>query len=272
MRSGGRFELFLFALRLDLISDAVAAGIDAVVVDWERRGKESRQNGFDTLVGSHTVDDLRAVRARTDGRVVCRINGPGPWNAEEIALAAEAGADEVLVPMIRDPREVEQLLEHATGSIRLGILIETPEAVERAEELGALPVARIYLGLNDLAIARGSDSIFEPFVDGVAEHVRHAARCPFGAAGMTLPGRGSPIPSELIAAELARLDCDFTFLRRSFHRDVEGLELESAVSSLRGLVEDARDRSPADTAADARALRGAIEAVAPWQEARVASA
>jgi len=57
-----RFTLTLFSTRPAFIRQAVAAGIDAVLVDWEYRGKERRQASADTQINHDTLDDLRRVR------------------------------------------------------------------------------------------------------------------------------------------------------------------------------------------------------------------
>jgi hypothetical protein len=41
----------------------------------------------------------------------------------------------------------------------------------------------------------------------------------FGFGGLTAADAGHPVPCRLLIEEMARLRCDFTFLRRSFRRD-----------------------------------------------------
>ena len=75
-----------------------------------------------------------------------------------------------------------------------------------AVELARRPLSRVYVGLNDLRIDRGSNELFEPLVDGTVEYVRNCVRGPrFGVAGLTVPHLGSPVPSRLLAAELTTL-------------------------------------------------------------------
>lgn len=79
----------------------VDAGAAGVILDWERRGKARRQAGQDTQINEDTAADLAVVRSATAGRVLCRVNGAGPWTAQEVQLAVELGADEVLLPMVQ---------------------------------------------------------------------------------------------------------------------------------------------------------------------------
>src|SRR5215207_6846756 len=215
-------DLFLFTVDPFFGSDVVAAGAAGVVVDWERRGKARRQAGEGTQINSDTPDDLSRMRAATDGRVLCRVNGWGPWTAAEIDEAVRRGADEVLLPMVRRPEEVDRALDAVAGRCGLGILVETQDAVGRVRELVRRPLSRVYLGLNDLRIDRRSENLFAPLVDGTVDAVRSEVPGTFGVGSLTLPGGGSPVPSALLGAELVRLGADFTFLRRAFTADMAG--------------------------------------------------
>jgi HpcH/HpaI aldolase/citrate lyase family len=245
------FELVLFATDLAVVRAAVAGGVGSVVVDWEHAGKAARQADADTEINRHTVHDLRAARAATSARLLCRVNRHGPGTAGEVELALGAGADELLLPMVRTTAEVERVLELVDGRAGLGILVETREAVAAAGELARLPLARVYIGLNDLAIERGTPTIFAPLADGLLDELRERlAGIRFGFGGLTLPDAGAPLPCRLLMGELARLRADFTFLRRSFYRDVAGRDPEQEVARIRAAVAAAFARSPEREAAD----------------------
>jgi hypothetical protein len=248
------FDLFLFAIEPGLVREAVAAGIEGVVVDWERRGKRERQVGLDTEINEHTTDDLVRVREMASVPVVCRLNAWGEGGADELEAALAGGADEVLLPMVRSPTEVEVLLGLAGGRCGVGILVETVAAVAAARELAALPLSRVYVGLNDLAIERGSASIFDALGDGTVERVRQEFDVPFGFGGLTVPDRGAPIPCRWLIAEMLRLDCSFSFLRRSFRRDVADRDVREALAHIRAALAAAGRRSPGEVAGDRAAL------------------
>jgi hypothetical protein len=243
-------------VRAAAVVDAGAAG---VILDWERRGKARRQQGHDTQINEDSAADLAAVRSATPGRVLCRVNGAGPWTAQEVQVALELGADEVLLPMVRTPADVDLALDAVAGRCGLGILVETQAAVDCVDALGRRPLSRVYLGLNDLRIDRGgADPLFAPLVDGTADRVRRAVDVPFGVAGLTLPDRGRPVPSRLLAGELARLGADFTFLRRSFWADTAGQDLRVAVPRIAAACAAARRRSPAQVQAERAELHSAV--------------
>jgi hypothetical protein len=252
-------DFFVFTVDPGCARDVVAAGAAGIVVDWERRGKARRQLGEGTQINADTPDDLRRVRAATDGRVLCRVNGFGPWTAGEVEEALDGGADELLLPMVRDAEQVDRTLDLVAGRCGLGILIETQGAVDRAAALAARPLSRVYVGLNDLRIDRRSTELFRPLADGTVESVRAHVRVPFGVAGLTLPGGGSPVPTRLLAAELVRLGADFTFLRRSFHADMVGRDPFVEVPRMLAGLAELRAAPAARAAADRRAFVAAVD-------------
>jgi hypothetical protein len=254
------FSLLLFSVDPSLIRGAVRAGVEGIVVDWECNGKHERQNGADTEINRHTPDDLRRVRGATDGLVICRINAPHEGSAAEVEEAVRAGADELLVPMVRRVRDVERILGLVRGRCGVGILIETEDAVRLAGPLCALPLSRVYVGLNDLAIDRGAANMFDAVVDGTVADVRRACSVPFGFGGLTRPDAGQPIPCRLLIGEMARMDAQFSFLRRSFHRDMRGRDLDVEVPRLLSAIAAARMRHAEEAARDQRDLAATVEA------------
>jgi hypothetical protein len=252
------FELILFSTDPLFIRVGVMAGLDSVIVDWEHEGKEARQAGADTQINHDTLEDLRAVRACTRARVLCRLNGYGPTTKREVEQAVEAGGDELLLPMVRTVKEVETTLRQVDGRCQLGILIETLPAVTLASDLARLPMSRVYVGLNDLALARQSCNIFTAVADGTVERVRQHFTIPFGFGGLTLPECGFPVPCRLLIGEMARLGCSFSFLRRSFHRDIHGRDLAVEIPRLRQALADAALRPPEAVARDRADLETAI--------------
>ena len=255
-----KFELLLFSTDPATVREAVAAGVDGIVVDWERRGKSSRQQDADTQINADTADDLRGVRAATAAPIICRINGPCETTGDEVDAAIEAGATEVLLPMVRRRDEVEVLLEKVDGRCGLGILVETVAAVKAAESLAELPLTRVFIGLNDLAIERRTPNLFTALADGTVDDLRRRFRIPFGFGGLTLPELGRPIPCRLLIAEMARLECSFSFLRRSFLRDIRRRSMAREVPRIREALERARARPPVEEARDHADLMAAIAA------------
>jgi citrate lyase subunit beta/citryl-CoA lyase len=105
------------------------------------------------------------VKAGGYGRreLVIRTNGlDTPWFAEDLAAAAEAGPDAILVPKISSPEMVLEIGARlhglwAAAEIRLWAMIETPQAIidvaaiARAARDPASRLACFVMGTNDLA-------------------------------------------------------------------------------------------------------------------------
>lgn len=242
--------------------ECVAKGVDGLIVDFETRGKAVRQNGFDTEINHHTLADLEAVRTLRGAHLMCRINGPGPGTCDEIADVLRAGADEVIVPMIRSLDEARTVVEAVSGAARITIMVETVEALGIVPALCNLPIHRIYVGLNDLHISQKSATLFAPLIDGSLDRIRaDVDGVQFGFGGLTLLGRGDPLPVHHLVGGLARLKADFTFLRRSFYRDVAGQNPKDAMDQMRTAVSAARARDATETQAAFDALKSAVYAL-----------
>lgn len=252
------FGLFLFATEPWVVRAAAESGVDGFVVDWEQRGKRDRQAGRDTEVNADTVEDLARVRAVTTAPVLCRVNGFGPGTPDEVEAAISGGADEILLPMVTGPDEVQAVIEAVSGRCGVGILVETVAAVDAVHKLALLPLSRVYVGLNDLSIERGTASLFEAIADGTVERVVSAFDSPFGFGGLTEPDLGAPVPCRLLIAEMTRLRSSFSFLRRSYRRDVPVESQGPAIDRIRSALGRAARRGPERVAADSAELRESI--------------
>ena len=245
------FSLILFSTEPEFIQKATTSGIDTIIVDWENRGKGARQSGVNTQINYNTLDDLKRARAATKAGVICRINAfDQKTTPREVEQAIEAGTDEILLPMVRTMAEIESVLRWTNERCKVGILIETVSAVNIAKQLGQLPLARIYVGLNDLGIERHTPNIFVALLDRTIDQIRSYFNNPFGFGGLTLPDQGYPIPCRLLIAELARLKCNFSFLRRSFHRDIQGRSMETEIPKILEAIAKAKERTEPQIAQD----------------------
>jgi citrate lyase subunit beta/citryl-CoA lyase len=102
-----------------------------------------------------------AVKAGGFGRreVVIRVNGLStPWGEDDLAAAAAAGPDAVLVPKINGPADVvayDARLAAAPAETRLWAMIETCPAMFALEPIAAASaatrLAAFMMGINDLA-------------------------------------------------------------------------------------------------------------------------
>lgn len=252
-------ELFLFSHDLEYAPRAIEAGFDAIVVDWEWRGKDARQAGRATEVNRGTERDLADMRRLIRAKVFCRINNDS-WSArrDEAIRAADMGADEVLLPMVRSLDEVDDCLSVLPRDCALGVMVETREALTLGPGLSARSLARCFVGLNDLHIELGAPHIFTPLCDGAVEGFRRAFDGHFGVAGVTRPTGGAPVPCRLLLAEMARLGCAFAVARRSFRADVPMADLPTAVFEIRTAYAQLLGRSSEEIAEDRRTLQALV--------------
>lgn len=252
------FDLLLFHRDLDTSLAYLDQGVDGIIVDLETVGKAERQAGFGTQINDHTLADLRAVSAHPGASVLCRLSSPDA-NEAELADVLDAGASEIIVPMLTATAQAERICNLVQGACRVTLMVETAAATRLIDELCALPVSRIYVGLNDLRISRRTASIFTPLSDGLLEQLRRATTCPaFGFGGLTLPGHGAPLPVSHLYDEMARLRAGFTFLRRSFYRDADRISPGIALSHIRAQLAAAHLRRPDQVEADRGAMIAAL--------------
>ncbi len=254
-----RFAVWLFTHDCPYGAAAMAAGATGVVIDWEHIGKELRQNGRDTQINQGTAEHLQTMRRAVQGMVACRINNLPLLRTREARLAADLGADEVWLPMVRSMAEVEECLAVLPTRCRLGILAETPEGMALAGEFDQLPLARVYVGLNDLWIASGRPHLFSAMLDGAVQEFRERYTGSFGVAGITRPTCGSPVPCRLLLAEMARLQCDFGVARRAFRHDTSADELPQAIGEIRAAMRRLSERTLGQVAEDERQLRACLQ-------------
>lgn len=253
-------RLFLFTTDVEQGNRALSAGVDGFVIDWEQAGKERRQDGFDTEINCDSPEDLARMSALAPPRLLCRINGAGEAMAAEVEDAIAHGATDVLLPMVTGADEVHAFCDCVAGRARPGILVECEEAMAALEAIARAPVELVYVGLNDLRISRRARSIFDAVLDGTVERVRKAfPRVEFGFGGLTVLDGGSPIPCRRFLEEMSRVGADFTFLRRSFKRDIVGRDMTREVWQLRKLHQHLAERSSEERQEDFRRFAEDVE-------------
>ncbi len=90
--------------------------------------------------------------------LIIRVNGlDTPWGAEDVAAAAQAGPDAILVPKVERPEQVleveRRMLEHnAPAKTTIWCMMETPLGILNAREIAGASrrVACLVMGTSDL--------------------------------------------------------------------------------------------------------------------------
>ncbi|HEY3799384.1 MAG TPA: CoA ester lyase [Caulobacteraceae bacterium] len=149
-----RSALYMPASNARAVEKARTLACDVVILDLE------------DAVAPEAKPDARAaavaaVRAGGFGRreVAIRVNGLGtPWGADDLAAAAEAGPDAVVVPKVNGPADVaayHAALAGAPATTQLWAMIETCAAMFALDPIAATSattrLSAFVMGINDLA-------------------------------------------------------------------------------------------------------------------------
>ncbi len=224
------------------------AGVDEIFVDLEKRGKEQRQHGLNTVKSDHTVENAAAIRAvLKKARLLVRVNPLWEGSAREIDAVIAAGADVVMLPYFKTEDEVRTFLSLCRGRAEARLLVETTEAVACLDRILRLPgVGSIHVGLNDLHLEMKKKFMFELLCDGTVEQIREKCRgsgVSWGFGGVASLGQGM-LPAEHILAEHYRLGSSRVILSRSFcdvenHSDLDEVRriFTDGVAKMRGYEE-----------------------------------
>ena len=205
---------------------AESAGVDRIFIDMEYIGKSKRQGGLDTVQNHHTVEDVKNIRAvLTKAQLLVRVNpihkatNEYCSSEEEINAVIDAGADIVMLPYFKTVCEVEKFIELVNGRAKVFPLVETPESVEKIENILNLSgIDEIFIGLNDLSLGYGKKFMFELLTDGTVERLCLQFKqrgIPYGFGGIASLGKGL-LPSEYVIREHYRLGSTSAILSRSF--------------------------------------------------------
>lgn len=257
-------KLFLFASNLELALQAQEAGVFSVVVDWERLGKEQRQDGHDFEINNDTPADAARLADQLDIPVTVRVNPLGPHTEEEVERALDAGARILMLPQAKTPSEVGAFTQIVGNRAKILLQIETQELVNRCEELRGMDWDFAHIGLNDLRISRNSSWLWEPVFDGTVEQVcRTLEGNAVGFGGGTIIGGGEPIPFIHLLREMARLNCGMCILRRTFKSEIPGRDMTAELEAFYAKLTAANARSQSTVEDDHRKLQEILNRVQP---------
>jgi len=149
-----RSVLYLPSSNERALEKARTLPVDALILDLEDAvapdaKEQARENA------------CAAVRSGDYGRreLTIRVNGIGTrWHEDDLAAAAAAGPDAVVVPKVSSAAEVRQLVAAleaagAPGHTKLWAMVETPVAMLHCEEIAAASerLTVLVMGTNDLA-------------------------------------------------------------------------------------------------------------------------
>ena len=258
--------------RSDVAEIAQKYGVDRIWVDLETRGKEERQKNYDSVKSQHSVADIRSIKPHlTTSEMLVRIN---PWydgSPAEIDSVIEAGADIIMLPYWKTPKEVTNFIKAVNGRCKTTLLLETKEAAQCIDDVLAQGgFDEIHIGLNDLHLSYCMTFMFELLSDGTVEKLCNkfkAAKIPYGFGGIAKLGSGM-LPAEKVIMEHYRLGSTRAILSRSFcdcAKIKDFAEIEQTFSenlkTLRAFESSLADKTPEDFAKNKAEVATAVDAI-----------
>lgn len=204
----------------DIAIVAEKSGVDWIFIDLEILGKEERQGHLDTVISRHSFEDIIKVKkVLTKSELLVRINPINNNSEREVEDAISNGADILMLPFFKTPKEVKKFITLVSGRVKTCLLLETPEAVSNIDEILKINgIDYIHIGLNDLHLGYNKKFMFELLVDGTTEYLTKKIgerKIKYGFGGIARIGLGE-LPSEKILVEHQRLGSEMVILSRSF--------------------------------------------------------
>jgi hypothetical protein len=213
------------------------------MVDWETRGKVKRQKEEDLELNYDTVEDLKQLSSNLKIPVSVRVNPVGTYTSSEVNEALNNGAKMIMLPMAKSLEEVKSFLSIVDKRAKTIVQIETLALVKQIEGFRSLDWDYAYIGLNDLMVERGGNSIWEAITNGTVETIcKSLEGRKYGFGGSTILGGGKPINGDLILHELVRLGGCMSIMRRTFKRELLDRDFNTEIKALREFIKCSEKR------------------------------
>ena len=219
-------KLMYITKRPEIARIAEEAGVEWIFVDMEFIGKDCRQGGLDTVQNHHTVEVIANIKAVVKkAKVLVRVNpihdrlANYPSSEDEIEAVIKAGADIVMLPFFKTVAEVERFVGIVAGKAKVCLLVETPEAAEKLEQIVKVPgIDMIHLGLNDMHLALKMKFMFQLLADGSVDKwtdIIGRKGIIYGFGGLASLDGGA-VPGRMILKEHYRVGSQMVIVSRAF--------------------------------------------------------
>lgn len=213
-------KLMYITNNADIAKIAENSGVDWIFIDLEINGKEERQGHLDTVISRHHIDDVKKIKeVLNTSKLLVRVNPIYEGSKFEIDRVIDDGADIVMLPFFKSKEEVVAFSNYVGGRAKTMLLLETPEAVEKIDDILSVDgIDYIHIGLNDLHLGYGMQFMFELLADGTVETLCKKIKnkgIPYGFGGIAQLGQGD-LPAENVIAEHYRLGSSMVILSRTF--------------------------------------------------------
>jgi len=216
-------------------------GIDYIMVDLETLGKKKRQKGLNTVLSNHSIRDVKKIKdVLSTSKCLVRVNPINKRSSTEINKVIDNGADILMLPFFKRKEEVETFVNLVDNRADKFLLLETPQALTRVDEILALDgIDAVHIGLNDLSIGLGLDFLYEPFIGGLVEYLAlkfKSKGMKFGIGGVSKLPKGENILSEHV-----RLGSNMVILNRDFRNHEESYEGITSSGDLKAEIQKIND-------------------------------
>lgn len=214
-------KLMYITNKPEIASIADRSGVDRIMIDLEKLGKEKRQKNWNSVISDHCQEDIINVkRVVKKSKIIARVNPINENSAEEIEKVIAYGADIVMLPYFKSVEEVEIFISVVRKRVRTCLLLETKEAVEAVDEILSVEgIDEVHIGLNDLSHSYGADFLFQLFPMGIVDYIvgklKEHQLSDYGIGGIARLNNGL-IPAEDVIAEHYRLGSNGAILSRAF--------------------------------------------------------
>lgn len=237
-------KYFFFTANQLLAKKALECGVDYVIIDWERRGKDKRQLNKGFEINEDSEEDAKRIANEVGVPICIRINALSEETEEEVRRALDCGAEVVMLPMSQSVDQVQCFLDILGGRAKSLIQIETKHLLEEVVALKNLDWDFTHVGLNDLMLSRNKSNIWESVYDGtVSEICKKLQGRAYGFGGLTTVDGGFPIPAKWIIKKMVADGCSVGILRRSFKSDIIGRDMCDEIAKLRDFIESNKNRN-----------------------------
>ncbi len=201
------------------------SNIDRIFIDLEINGKQKRQGHLDTVISTHSLDDIKKIKPiLKNSKLLVRINPIYANSANEISISIENGANIIMLPMFKTVHEVQLFIDYVDKKAKTCLLLETCESLARIDDILEIEgIDEIHIGLNDLHLALGLDFMFELMGDGLLEYLASkikAKNIPFGIGGVARMDEGM-LQGNIIIKEHTRLGSSMVILSRTFKKGLD---------------------------------------------------
>jgi 2-keto-3-deoxy-L-rhamnonate aldolase RhmA len=228
-------------------------GIDDIMVDLETIGKAERQKGLNAVLSNHSFDDISKIKnVLTTSKCLVRINPIHEGSKSEVDEAIDRGADILMLPMFKTKEEVEIFIDSVGGRTEAYLLLETPQALTRVDEITSIKgIDAIHIGLNDLSIGMGLSFLFEPLIGGIVEYLAGKIiprKIKFGFGGVSRLERGKNIISEHIrlGSQMVILNRDFRFYKETIEEIRQVVDAKEEIHKIRTYIKSLQKTSPSE--------------------------